>query len=53
MLNEGFLAPRLYIDNDSGMGYYAVLVESTREMEYYVPVNSVKGSITIVPLDEI
>lgn len=56
MADEGYLAPRLYIDNDSDMGYYASLVEETQgDIGYYVSVGSVKANpntVIIVPPSE-
>lgn len=56
MTDEGYLAPRLYIDNDSDMGYYASLVEETQgDIGYYVSIGSVKSNpetVIIVPPDE-
>lgn len=56
MADDGYLAPRLYIDNDSEMGYYASLVEETQgDIGYYVSVGSVKSNpetVIIVPPSE-
>ena len=49
MADEGYLAPRLYTDNDSDMGYYASALEDTEgDLGYYIVMGSVKSNPTSV-----